>query len=335
MSDTAAVDGVDRAELASLAAAAGLGEVSDAAALKGGAVACWRVTTAGGDFHLKRFARALVPLLRPALATAAEVERAAQRAGIAVAEPVVLGLEVDGALLQVHRWCPGRTLAPGDDIADWLGRTLAALHALPPPVDAGDAGDALNAYYGLHAESTWRAWLRAGRALGWPEAMAELRGATDVVTAGLAGEARRAGTHRDLLAANIVTDGRTCVLVDWDSAGPDVPWFEAVRAAVELGRHAATVGNARPLAPDLRAARAILAAYARHGGVPGIGGARALAGVLGMVLWRIAFAVRVALGEHPAPVDEQAACIAYVPGALAKLAERLRGLDALAAELGL
>jgi hypothetical protein len=65
--------------------------------------------------------------------------------------------------------------------------------------------------------------------------------------------------------------------------------------------HAATTGDARPLQPDLRVARAILSAYARHGGARGIGGGRALAGVLGMALWRIAFAVRAALGELPRP----------------------------------
>lgn len=54
-----------------------------------------------------------------------------------------------------------------------------------------------------------------------------------------------------------------------------------------------------------------------------------------MALWRIAFAAQVALGEHHVPADEQAACITYVPGALTKLVERLRGLDVLAGELGL
>jgi phosphotransferase family enzyme len=322
----------DRAYLASLAAAADLGEVIAAEVIKPGTIACWRVTTAQGAFHLKRFARDLAPSLGPALAVAAEVERAAGRAGVALAEPVALGLEVGGELVHVHRWWPGRPLGPGDDVADWLGRTLAALHRLAPPAVAGD--DALTSYYGVHAESAWRAWLRDGRALGWPDGTAAVLAATEVITAALAAEPARAGTHRDLLPANILTDGSAYVLVDWDSAGPDVPWFEAVRAAVELGRLAATIGDARPLQPDPRVARAILAAYARHGGASGIGGARALAGVLGTALWRLAFAVRAALGQLPAPPAEQAACASYVPGALAKLAERLRSLDALAAALG-
>jgi len=323
---------LDRADLARLAAAAGLGDMIAAEILKQGTVACGRVTTARGDFHLKRFARDLVPSLQPALAAAAEVERAARRAGVALAEPIALGLEVGGELVHVHRWWPGRPLAPGDDVADWLGRTLATLHTLAPPAAPGDA---LTSYYGLHPEPAWRAWLRDGRGLGWPDGTAAVLAATEVIASGLAAEPARVGTHRDLLAANILTDGSAHALVDWDSAGPDVPWFEAVRAAVELGRLAATTGAARPLQPDPRVARAILAAYARHGGAPGTGGARALAGVLGTALWRLAFAVRAALGQLPAPPAEQAACAAYVPGALAKLADRLRGLDALAAALGL
>jgi hypothetical protein len=326
------VAALDRVYLASLAAAAALGDVIAAGVIKEGTVACLHLTTARGDFHLKRFARDLVPSLRPELAVAAEVELAAQRAGIALAEPVALDLDVHGELIRVHRWWPGRPLAPGDNVADWLGRTLATLHTLPRPADPGGA---LTSYYGLHPAPAWRAWLRDGRELGWPDGAAVVLAAIDVITDGLAAEPARVGTHRDLLAANVLTDGRACALVDWDSAGPDVPWFEAVRAAVEFGRLAATVGDARPLQPDPRVARAILEAYARHGGAPGVGGARALAGVLGMALWRLSFAVRAAVGELPVPPAEKTACAAYVPGALAKLAERLRGLDALAAALGL
>jgi phosphotransferase family enzyme len=80
--------------------------------------------------------------------------------------------------------------------------------------------------------------------------LAAVLAAGDVIVVGLATESRRAGTHRDLLGANILRNGAELALIDWDCAGPDVPWFEAVRAAIEFGRVAATVDGARPLQPD-------------------------------------------------------------------------------------
>jgi hypothetical protein len=318
--------------VAGLAAAAGIGDlVAEPVVLKRGAVACWRVTTSRGDFHLKRFA-----VRDPALAACAEVERAAQRAGVSLAEPIALGVDVGDEVVHVHRWWPGRPLEPGDDIAGWLGAALARLHTLPPPSSA--PVDALTSYYGLHPEAAWRTWFRAGRSRGlaWAEPeddepLAAVLAASDVIAAGLASESRRAGTHRDLLGANILRNGAELALIDWDCAGPDVPWFEAVRAAVEFGRLAATVDGMRPLQPDPGVSRAILAAYEQAGGERGVTGRRGLAGVLGMAVWRIAFAVQVSLGDG----DERVECTAYLPGALAKLVERVRTLEPLAAAVGL
>jgi hypothetical protein len=159
--------------------------------------------------------------------------------------------------------------------------------------------------------------------------------ATEIIADGLATESRRAGTHRDLLGPNILTDGAELVLIDWDCAGPDVPWFEAVRAAVEFGRLAATVHGAKPLQPDPRVSRAILAAYAEAGGHRGVGGQRAFAGVLGMMLWRLAFAVWVSLGHRPGTSEERAESTTYVSGALAKLRDRMQTLDTTVRSIGL
>jgi hypothetical protein len=328
----------DRAYLAGLAAAADLGElIADPVALKHGSVACWRLVTSHGDLHVKRFASA-GPWLRQSLVACAQVERAAQRAGVALAEPVALGLDMDDAIINVHRWWAGRPIAPGDEVSGWLGHTLARLHTLSPPPAAPE--DALTSYYGLHPEDDWQAWFGEGRSLGlvWAagdDPTAAVRAASEVIAAGLAAEPRRTGTHRDLLAANILTSGVELALVDWDCAGPDVPWFEAVRAAVELGRLAATARGAKPLDPDPRVSRALLAAYARAGGERGVDGRLGMAGVLGMMLWRLASAVRISLGHGLATADERAADSAYVSGALAKLAERMRTLDTLAGAIGL
>jgi hypothetical protein len=329
----------DRLYVAGLAAAAGLGDLTaEPTVLKQGSVASWRLTTTHGDFHVKRFARGDWPWLRQSLAACAQVERAAQRAGVSLAEPVALGVDVGDEIVNVHRWSNGRPLEPEDHVAEWLGGTMAVLHTLPPP-SAGPA-DALTSYYGLHPPDDWHAWFREGRShqLAWAhgdEPLAAVLGATEVITAGLAAEPRRAGTHRDLLGANILTDGINPVLVDWDCAGPDVPWFEAIRAAVEFGRLAATTRGAKPLQPDPQVSRAIVAAYTQAGGKRGVGGRRGLAGVLGMMLWRLAFAVWVSLGHRPATPDERAASAAYAFSVLAKLRDRMQQLDTLAQLLGL
>jgi hypothetical protein len=91
----------------------------------------------------------------------------------------------------------------------------------------------------------------------------------------------------------------------------------------------------RPLQPDPGVSRTILTAYEQAGGVRGVTGPLGLAGVLGMALWRIAFAVEVSRGDRAAPPDERAECTAYLPGALAKLTERVRTLEPLAAAVGL
>jgi hypothetical protein len=329
----------ERAYVAGLAAAADLGELTaEPLVLKEGSVASWRLATTRGDFHVKRFAEGDWPWLRQSLAACVQVERAAQRAGVPLAEPVVLGVEVGKEVVNVHRWWHGRPVQPEDDIAQWLGRTLVKLHTLPPPSEA--TADALSSYYGLHPLDDWHAWFREARSRGltWAEgddALAGVVGATEVIADGLAAESRRSGTHRDLLGANILTDGAELVLIDWDCAGPDVPWFEAIRAAVELGRLAATVHGAKPLQPDPRVSRAILAAYTKAGGERGVGGRRGFAGVLGMMLWRLAFAVWVSLGHRPATSEERAASDTYVSGALAKLRDRMQTLDTLVQAIGL
>src|SRR5205823_6113729 len=104
-------------------------------------------------------------------------------------------------------------------------------------------------------------------------------------------------------------------------------WFEAVRAAVEFGRLAATTPRGKPLRPEPRVARDILEAYRAAGGAGGVGARAGMSGVLGMMLWRVAFAVRASLGLARVSPEEQAAQTAYLPGALEKLAERLRTLD--------
>ena len=305
--------------------------------IKSGTVDVWRVVTAEGDFHVKRFREGRWEWLRQSLAACAEVELGAQRAGVDMAEPIALNVAFETGIVSIHRWREGRPLFPNDDVAAWLGATLAKHHAVPAP--ASGPPDALASYYGFHPANDWREWFAEGEEsellwAGDTEALEAVLSASEIIAAGLARQTERVGAHRDLHGQNVLTDGARCILIDWDCAGPEVPWFETVRAANEFGRLAATRGGVKPLNPDPAVARAVIASYVAAGGDPGIGGRDALAGVFGMMLWRISNSMWRSLGHRGAELAEREHEAAYVAGALPKLKRRLQELDDLVVLLG-
>jgi hypothetical protein len=139
----------------------------------------------------------------------------------------------------------------------------------------------------------WHRWLDDASATGLLDrrATAEARaGVTDamaLLAAGLAtGPAFRVG-HRDANHRNFLLTARGPVLIDFDSAGPEVPWWGAVYHAWDFGRS------------DLpRFGPAVLNAYVDHGGEPGPGDATAFAGAMRGVLDGFAFHLRRATEGH-------------------------------------
>jgi Phosphotransferase enzyme family len=202
--------------------------------------------------------------------------------------------EVEGlGMVRVYEWVDGRPLADTDDVAEWLGATLARLHRIEP-LDQAEPH-----WYGLHASQQWQDWLAEGQEQQRQWAPALRRRLTDIVAATdwIAQAFRAAGdyvmTHRDVEPWNVLVTDRGPVLVDWDTAGPDSASLEAAQAAVVFAGR----GRAEP---DVDAVGRTVATYSQCGGRPVGRGRDALARRAGMRLNRLSERLRVTLG-HQAP----------------------------------
>lgn len=301
--------------------------------MKRGTVSSWRVGTDRGELHVKVWAEAEWEWHLSALRGAAEVEAAAYGLGVEMAAPVAINQRVGRDVVTVHRWVEGRTLAGSDDVASWVGRTLAALHTIPRPTLSPE--DSLTAFYGTHSSDEWARWIDEGaeKRLPWVDAargaLPAVMASTEIAQEGLSAGLAVVGTHRDLHADNVLVDGGQLALVDWDYAGPDVAWFETVRAAVEFGRVAASVDGAKADLPDDGVVRAVIREYLRSGGEEGPRGAIALAGVFAMALSRLAWQVWVSLGDRPATEGERASAHENVGRVLAKMGPRVAAIERL------
>jgi hypothetical protein len=199
----------------------------------------WTLETSDGRFLIKRVE---VDGREAEVARAAEFEQRVASAGIAVPRPVppigdAVGLStlVPGfGWLRSYQWINGRDLRPDDDVAEWLGQTLAAIHA----IEAAPAPDRY--VYGQPPEQ-WLAWLAAGERLGrgWaPRLRAGLDEILEIsawVGAALDRAADYVMTHRDVEPWNVLMTPSGPVLIDWDPAGPDSASLETCHAAFAFG----------------------------------------------------------------------------------------------------
>jgi hypothetical protein len=312
--------------LNAVAAAFDLGAPVDRpAALPGGGPARrWRLRTGRGTWMVKTCAVPAAWELEQ-MRDAGTLELAAYGAGVAMPRPVeppgpAVGLwrALDGGYARVSAWVEG--ISPPDvtvSLAGWLGRTMAAIDRLDLPVDPA-AGVA----YVLHPMADWDRWLDGVRAAGLIDrraaagARAAVVEATALVTAGLAaGPAFRLG-HRDIHTRNFLATDHGVVLIDFDSAGPEVPWWGAVAHAWDLAR------------PDVAMlAPAALAAYVEHGGRPGPAEVTAFAGLLRLMLDGFSFQLRMATGLLPGTPRRRAAARRSTPLFVRGVPEVLSWLD--------
>ncbi|MDG4823503.1 aminoglycoside phosphotransferase family protein [Asanoa sp. WMMD1127] len=267
----------------------------------------WQLTTDGRQFLVKD-----VPGDWPAeRAAAMAFEKDAAAAGIPVPRQLAplspaFGCATrlpDNSLVRVSEWVDGRPARPTDDLADWLGTTLARLHALRPLPEAEPV------VYGIHPPERWAQWLAAGRRRPWADILArrldDLAETTDWVAAAFRAAGDYVFTHRDLEPWNVLLTPTGPVIIDWDGAGPDSAGLVAAHAAYSFGVDAN--------------------AYEAHGGrLPPVGDR--LARRAGLMLSRLAERLQRTLGDlDPGPfaIDD-----------LDRTAtERLRDLPTFVAEL--
>lgn len=293
-----------------------------------GASGVWRLRCVDGDLALSARPGSAPRYVLDELRTAGQLERRAMTAGLDVVpfleprEPAVgLAAEVDDCLVVLHRWA--ETVRDGDSAvgSEWLGETLARLHRLWPDPATDEAE--LSRAYGVHPLADWRRWVEdaAAAGLGWASAVSDamdaVAEATELSLAALRLNLPRCVTHRDLNPPNLLHTAMGPLLCDFGYAGLDVPWLEAVDAALACSRKPAET----------------IMTYQRAGGAAGPRVREALGRTTGVTLMWLAFSMWLSLGHRAVTEERQAAASDAVPGIVRSLAEDLDSLDSVAAEL--
>ncbi|BEL02819.1 hypothetical protein Q0Z83_010100 [Actinoplanes sichuanensis] len=222
----------------SVTRAFGTGQPTDAPVRVDGGVshAVFRLTTTTGRYAAKRLNTVDERWWWDAYHEAARIEARAAAAGVSLPtrlEPLVAELDVDGVRQhwQMHRWSDGRrpTDPAGDGLADWTGATLALLHRDP----AGGAPERAP----LYPLTSWHEWL------GEQDTpfTRQVREHLPTVAAALEHLAQPGPpltavlSHRDVKPDNVLLTDDGPVLLDWDSAGPDIAEHEILRSALAMG----------------------------------------------------------------------------------------------------
>ena len=246
-----------------LAAFGERGEVTAYAEVSGGwSNRVWRLSTTRGDFAVKELRNAWgEPRWREWLAEGWRLELAARDAGVAVPEPVANPVSgealayvdrTDGSgpvPVRLHRWVESTSVPrePVDpDLARWVGRTLATVHALAlrPSVP-----DLHSGRVGLTTADVWPdlvARARAARA-PWAEELAAAGGLARRATALLGSwdAAEEILCHGDVDQKNLLLTVDGPQLCDWDVVLPRCAAHDLAEAAMSMaGWRAPAVASA-------------------------------------------------------------------------------------------
>lgn len=272
-----------------------------------GQVLAWQVGTGAGPVLVKRFWAGPELPWRDQLSSALEFEEQAVRAGIETPAPLrpvrpyfATVARVDGmGLVRAFPYLEHREFGETDDVAGWVGATLARTHR----IRTLDAVPEPNYWYGQGppvAREQWRAWLRRGERDDrvWAPALAER---LDLVTAWadrVVATFRTTGphviSHRDVEPWNVLITETGPVLIDWDASGPE-------SAPLETGYVLATFAGRGDADPDPELVRRGHAGYVAAGGSPLTHRPGLLDRLIGVELARIAGD----LGEFfDSPIDD-------------------------------
>ncbi|MCD0444140.1 aminoglycoside phosphotransferase family protein [Glycomyces sp. A-F 0318] len=245
----------------------------------------WKVETDSGAWVVK--------LQRPwgdfwlgMAAQTGALEAAAWEAGVAMPEPHSTYLGEAGlwrpvgedVYARAMRFVEGGHPAPpvAEPLAAWAGGVVAVLEALAIPADPEVVGD-----YRTHPDEEWDEWfaqaerlgvLDAGQVRAFRHAVARTE---EILRADPLAKRPKLVMHRDISYNNVLEGPDGPVLLDFDAAGAQVPWWELVCTAFELA--APGLGVMRP---ERRVVEACLSGYLAAGGRPGPTDESAFTGML-------------------------------------------------------
>lgn len=307
----------------------------DLALVRRGDTDAWRLDTEQGSYLVKgywpttggQFADGgLIDQLDVAMA----FERRALEAGIDMGEPIapvdpLLGwvVSLNARLFRVYRWVEHRELRPEDDVADWLGQTMARVHQLQPLNRVG-----LPEWWraAVWAGESWDEWIAEAyrRTKYWSGSAVETLPRILELSARIAKVGEVASdnvmTHGDFKTHNVLKTETGQVLVDWDSVRVDSAALEAGRAAYIFG------------AGEEESIRRILGAYKDAGGDIGWVGDDLFLSVARRDLQGLFEWVQVSLGRMAAPrwMEDSEAVERSIGELLVELPGKLDRLTALA-----
>lgn len=210
-------------------------------------------------------------------------------------------------LVRVAEWVEGRDLrtSSAPPPTRWLGTMLGRVVGLDLTADLDDDGSTP-----VHPIPEWREWVAEAEARSLVVAgparslLATVEDATAIVLAASAEAPQAYLAHRDVSAANVVRTPRGLSLIDWDHAGPEVPWWETVGVAFDFAQALSGDDGQDPGAQ--RVVREVVEAYADAGGPIGAADVSAFAGVLRSTLGFTAWCLWLALGHRDADAERQA-----------------------------
>lgn len=238
-----------------------------------------------GDFWLRMVAQS------------GALEAAAWEAGVAMPEPHSKGLGEaglwrpvgEGLYARAVRFVEGtHPVSPVDlPLASWAGGIVAALERLSLPADPDVDGD-----YRSHPTEDWDDWFAQAERKGVLDAerVRVLRNAVARTEEIIVSEQdlwrSKQIMHRDISFHNVLTASGRTVLLDFDSAGAQVPWWELVCTAFELAGPGRGV-----MRPERSVVEACLTGYVDAGGRLGRTDESAftgmLAGRVGVAAWQL------------------------------------------------
>ncbi|WP_460518078.1 phosphotransferase enzyme family protein [Flindersiella endophytica] len=287
-----------------LARAFGLGRAEELVHVRSGDTDTWRLDTSAGRYFLKGYrdnsaGRFMAGSLRDQLEAAMEFEQLAFHAGVDLPKPIqpagtVNGrlTEIEGRLFRAYRWVEHRPLRGGDDIAGWLGRTMARIHQLRPL-----PGSPLPGWWrgAIRSPEDWEECFATATARGKPWA----KRASEILPHILERSARIerlldgtpppdcVTTHGDFKTHNLLMTPAGPLLVDWDSVRVDSAALEAARVAYIFA------GGA-----ELEPIQRVLRAYVDAGGDLAWAGEDALLSVTRHDLQGLYARIQVSLGRQ-------------------------------------